>query len=122
MPVILTVPYLFIGLAGCSVDPKINRDARKLVRTAEIIKKKKKILWSLTRSVGLYLKKEKPKSFLCLASAVSNKDPPPRIERPKSQKKPVQASPFPVQRTSPHGGYVTGDHSPLILYMVYIPL
>jgi hypothetical protein len=41
MPVILTVPYLSIGLAGCSVDPKINRDARKLVRTAEVIKKKK---------------------------------------------------------------------------------
>jgi hypothetical protein len=33
------VLYLFIGLAGCSVDPGINNDARKLVRTPRVIKK-----------------------------------------------------------------------------------
>jgi hypothetical protein len=30
------------GLAGCSVDPEINRGARKLARTSQVIKKKKK--------------------------------------------------------------------------------
>jgi hypothetical protein len=58
MPVILTVPYLSIGLAGCSVDPKINRDARKLVRTAEVIKKKKKIV-VLDSKCRLILEKRK---------------------------------------------------------------
>jgi len=36
------VPYLSAGLAGCSVDPKINRGARKLTRISRVINKKKK--------------------------------------------------------------------------------
>ena len=32
--------YLFIGLAGCSMDPMISRCARKLTRTPQVIKKK----------------------------------------------------------------------------------
>jgi len=43
MSVILAVPYLFTGLAGCSVSPGINRGARKLARTPQVIKKKKKV-------------------------------------------------------------------------------
>jgi len=39
MSVTPAVPYLFIGLAGCSMDPGISRGARKLVRTPRIIKK-----------------------------------------------------------------------------------
>ena len=34
--------YLFIRLAGCSVDPEINRDACKLARTPQVIKIKKR--------------------------------------------------------------------------------
>ena len=40
------------------MDPKINRDARKLVRTAEIIKKKKKIV-VLDSKCRLILEKRK---------------------------------------------------------------
>jgi hypothetical protein len=35
------VTYLFIGLAECSVDPKISRGARKLTRTSQVIYIKK---------------------------------------------------------------------------------
>jgi hypothetical protein len=35
------VLYLSAGLAGCSVDPKINRGARKLTRISRVINKKK---------------------------------------------------------------------------------
>jgi len=38
MPVILAVPYMPTGLAGCSVDPGINYDAGKLARIPQIIK------------------------------------------------------------------------------------
>ena len=41
MPVTPTVPYLFTGLAGCSVDRVISRGTRKLARTPTLIKKKK---------------------------------------------------------------------------------
>jgi hypothetical protein len=41
-PVTLAVPYLSIGLAGCSVGPRISRSARKLARTPRVIKKKKR--------------------------------------------------------------------------------
>ena len=34
--------YLFIGLAGCSVNPMISRCTRKLARTPQVIKKNKK--------------------------------------------------------------------------------
>jgi len=37
--VISAVPYMSIGLAGCSMDPRISRDARKLARTSRVIKK-----------------------------------------------------------------------------------
>jgi hypothetical protein len=37
--------YLPTGLAGCSVDPEISRDARKLARTPRVIKKKKRLNW-----------------------------------------------------------------------------
>ena len=33
--------YLLTGLAGCSVDPRISRGARKLTRTPRVKKKKK---------------------------------------------------------------------------------
>jgi len=36
------MPYLSTGLARCSVDPGINRGARKLTRTPRVIKNKKK--------------------------------------------------------------------------------
>jgi hypothetical protein len=39
--VIFVVPYLSIGLAGCSVDSGNSRGARKLTRTPRVIKKKK---------------------------------------------------------------------------------
>ena len=39
--VILVVSYLFTGLAGCSVNPRISCDACKLARTPRIKKKKK---------------------------------------------------------------------------------
>ena len=39
MFVISAVFYLSSGLAGCSVDPRISCDARKLVRTPRVIKK-----------------------------------------------------------------------------------
>jgi hypothetical protein len=35
------IPYLFTGLAGCSVDSGNSRGTRKLVRTPRVIKKKK---------------------------------------------------------------------------------
>ena len=41
-PVTLVVSYLPAGLVGCSVDPRINYDARKLARTPQIKKKKKR--------------------------------------------------------------------------------
>jgi hypothetical protein len=41
-PVTLAVSYLPIGLAECSVDPRISCDARKLARTTRVTKKKKK--------------------------------------------------------------------------------
>ena len=41
MPVTPTVPYLFTGLAGCSVDRVISRGTRKLARTPTLIKKNK---------------------------------------------------------------------------------
>ena len=40
--VIFAVFYLPTGLAGCSMDPGINRGTRKLARTSRVIKKKKK--------------------------------------------------------------------------------
>jgi len=39
------VPYLPAGLAGCSVDLRISRGARKLAGIPRVIKKKK-IVWS----------------------------------------------------------------------------
>jgi hypothetical protein len=36
------VSYLFIELAGCSVDPEISRGARKLARTPGLSKKIKR--------------------------------------------------------------------------------
>jgi len=36
--VIPAVSYLFTGLAGCSVDPGISCDARKLARTLRVTK------------------------------------------------------------------------------------
>jgi len=39
MSVTPVVPYLFTGLAGCSVDPGISRGARKLVQIPRVIKK-----------------------------------------------------------------------------------
>ena len=33
----LAVPYLFIGLAGCSVGPRISRGERKLTQTFRVI-------------------------------------------------------------------------------------
>jgi len=41
MSVISAMSYLFIGLAGCSVDSGISCGAHKLIRTPRIIKKKK---------------------------------------------------------------------------------
>jgi hypothetical protein len=41
MSVTPAVPYMRTGLAGCSVDPGISHDARKLTRTPQVIKKKK---------------------------------------------------------------------------------
>jgi hypothetical protein len=38
MPVILAVPYMPTGLAGCSVDPRINYGAGKLAQIPQIIK------------------------------------------------------------------------------------
>jgi hypothetical protein len=43
MSVTTVIPYLFIGLTGCLVDPEISCGRRKLVRTPRIIKKKKKM-------------------------------------------------------------------------------
>jgi hypothetical protein len=43
MSVVLTKPYLFTRLAGCSVKPGISRSACKLAQTPRVIKKKKKI-------------------------------------------------------------------------------
>ena len=43
-PVISAVSYLSIGLAGCSVDPRISYGARKLARTPRF--KKKNCLWN----------------------------------------------------------------------------
>ena len=40
-PVTHVMSYLFTGLAGCSVGPRINRDACKLARTPRVIKKRK---------------------------------------------------------------------------------
>jgi len=48
-PVTLVVSYLPAGLVGCSVDPRINYDARKLARTPQVKKKKKKICNNWTR-------------------------------------------------------------------------
>ena len=42
MHVTTAVPYLSTRLAGCSVGPRISRGARKLTRTPQVIKKKKK--------------------------------------------------------------------------------
>jgi hypothetical protein len=42
MSVTPAVPYMRTGLAGCSVDPGISHDARKLTRTPQVIKKKKR--------------------------------------------------------------------------------
>ena len=42
--VILVVSYLFTGLAGCSVNPRISCDACKLARTPRIKKKKSSAL------------------------------------------------------------------------------
>jgi hypothetical protein len=39
MSVTLTVSYLFTGLAGCLVSPRISRGARKLTRTLQVLKK-----------------------------------------------------------------------------------
>ena len=36
MSVISAVPYQPIGLAGCSVGPRISRGARKLARTPRL--------------------------------------------------------------------------------------
>ena len=41
MPVTPAVPYMLIGLAGCSVGREISRGARKLARTPTLIIKKK---------------------------------------------------------------------------------
>jgi hypothetical protein len=40
MHVIPAMPYPSTGIAGCLVDPEINRGARKLVRTPGLYKKK----------------------------------------------------------------------------------
>jgi hypothetical protein len=37
MFVTTAVPYLSIGLAGCLIGPEINRGARKLARTPQVI-------------------------------------------------------------------------------------
>jgi hypothetical protein len=44
MSVTIAEPYLSTGLAGCSVSSGISRGVRKLVRTSQIIKKKKKTM------------------------------------------------------------------------------
>jgi len=41
MAITPVVSYLFIGLAGCSVNPRISHGMRKLIQTLRIIKKKK---------------------------------------------------------------------------------
>jgi hypothetical protein len=41
--------YLFIGLAGCSVDPGINNGACKLARTPRVIKKNNNKVILITR-------------------------------------------------------------------------
>jgi hypothetical protein len=48
------ISYLHTGLVGCSVDPEINRDARKLTRTSQVKKKKltkKENKWKMGRQI-----------------------------------------------------------------------
>jgi len=49
MFIILTVFYMSIGLAGCSVSPRISCSVRKLARTPRVIKKKTE---QLMRRIG----------------------------------------------------------------------
>jgi hypothetical protein len=44
MPVISDVSYLSTGLARCSMNPEISFGARKLARTPQIKKKKKRVI------------------------------------------------------------------------------
>ena len=42
MAITPVVSYLFTGLVGCSVNPRISHGVHKLIRTLRVIKKKKK--------------------------------------------------------------------------------
>jgi hypothetical protein len=50
MLVILVVPYMSTGFAGCSVGPEISYGTRKLTRTSRVIKKNK--LKGNTKTLG----------------------------------------------------------------------
>jgi len=49
--VIPALPYLPTGLAGYSVGSGISRGARKLTRTPQVIKKKKKLIFQDCRKL-----------------------------------------------------------------------
>jgi hypothetical protein len=50
-PIISAVPYLFTGLAGCSVDLGNSCGARKLARTPRVIQKKSDYLFLYLKNI-----------------------------------------------------------------------